>query len=418
MANDASFPTDTGTFSRRAIFTSAQTRWLSVEEVIAVLNDAKEDEYHRRQYGVPKPGGPIIERQTAPPTSPPPSGTVLLYDRVAVRNYKVDGHKWVRKRSNPTKIREDHVKLRFNGIYRISGTYVHSDEIDTLHRRVYRLLKNAEEKAAIAYGGPIKQEFVLVQYLDTEQAANIASMTAPSKRKSSRRITKNSKRFRSSRSSSSCSSSNSNISSSSSSYSGSDEEYQPTKAAAATAASPSFHKPQAHKKQRRDNNVLSKAIDKRHSWNPHLASPFLTNDFGRIRPKCTSSDGLCNDASLDDVHFDDLWDIIESDAGLGRGLETLIDPRVDKVVEQVRKQEQEKLHRSESSSPNSTCLGAVTKESPFMYANRSSNPGAYKQHEKYMESQDFRVANAPAAATSANQPWCHGTGLKLKNKNT
>ena len=108
--------------------------------------------------------------QIAPPSKPPPSGTVLLYNRFAVRNYKKDGHDWIRKRSNPAKIREDHVKLRYNGVYRVGGNYVHSDEIDTLHRRVYRLIKTAEEKAA----SDTKEEFVLVHYLDTDEAAKMS----------------------------------------------------------------------------------------------------------------------------------------------------------------------------------------------------------------------------------------------------
>jgi hypothetical protein len=391
MANDAGFPNDTGTFTRQEIFTAAQARWLTVEEIIAVLNDAKEDEWHQKQYGIPKPGGAVLERQTAPPASPPPSGTVLLYDRVAVRNYKVDGHEWVRKRSNQTKIREDHVKLRYNGIHRISGTYVHSDEIDTLHRRVYRLIKTAEEKAAIAYGGPIKQEFVLVQYLDTDQAKNIASMTAPSltAKKSARRSTKTTKRSRSSRNSSynSLSSSSSYSSSTTSSSSTSDEEYQPTKAVAAAAAASSSSmsslrneefQPQVPKRQRTDSNTYAKAIDKPFAWNPLLTSSVLTNSFGRARPKCSQDDGPRNDAALDDIHFDDLWDMIESDSGLGRGLEALIDPRVNTVVEQARKQEQE-----EQSLPKYSSLQyqvAVTNEMP--------QAATYQKQERHGRPQD------------------------------
>jgi len=145
------------------IFEAAHARWLNVDEIITVLSSAHDDLCR----GMPT-AEPILEQEVAPPSSPPTSGAVLLYDRVAVRNYKVDGHDWIRKRSNPAKIREDHVKLRYNGIHRISGTYVHSDEIDTLHRRVYRLIKTAEEKAESG-----KRELVLVHYLDTEQAARM-----------------------------------------------------------------------------------------------------------------------------------------------------------------------------------------------------------------------------------------------------
>jgi len=419
MANDADPATDTGSFTRQSIFVAAQTRWLSVEEIITVLNDAKADERHQKQYGIPKPGGAILERQTAAPSSPPTSGTVYLYDRVAVRNYKVDGHEYVRKRSNPAKIREDHVKLRYNGIHRISGTYVHSDEIDTLHRRVYRLIKTAEEKADIACEGPIKQEFVLVQYLDTEKAANIASLTAPLTKKSAtcRRSTNNSKRSRSRDGSS-----NRSISSSSSyNSSSSDEEFHPT-AAVATSASREIEECHHHsptdtsKRQRTSHHTYVKAIDNSLAWNPLLTSSVLTNDFGRIRPKCSREEsGPRNDDALDDIHFDDLWDMIESDAALGRGLEALIDPRVDKVVEQARKQEHQEQRRSSSSSSLKRHEGVhVTKKSsytskqqnerygePPMFAIANHQPSfSFDQHSNHMKQPDQQSQMPPSYATA------------------
>mmetsp|Transcript_2183 Transcript_2183/g.4905 ORF Transcript_2183/g.4905 Transcript_2183/m.4905 type:complete len:442 (+) Transcript_2183:87-1412(+) len=392
----------------QAIFEAAQTRWLSVDEIVTVLSSA----HDRLCRGMPT-AEPILEQEAAPPSSPPTSGTVLLYDRVAVRNYKVDGHEWVRKRSNPTKIREDHVKLRYDGIHRISGTYVHSDEIDTLHRRVYRLIKAAEEKTVIAYGGPIKQEFVLVQYLDTEHAANISSMTknknTKSKPRSSRRITNKSKRSRSRGCSSNRSISSSIISSSSYSSSNSDKEYHPTGAvAAAASANASFSASlgaQAHhyqsptdipKRQRTSSSTSSyhayaNAVDKSLAWNPPLTSSVLTNDFGRIFPKSSfhGESGHRNDDALDDIHFDDLWDMIESDAALSRGLEALIDPRVGKVVDQARRQEQQQQQQRRSS--NSSALHVkhqegeknVTKESSCASQQDATAPATNHKQQYY-----------------------------------
>lgn len=442
MANDAdpSIATDTGSFTRQDIFAAAQTRWLSVEEIIAVLNDAKEDEWHQHQYGISKPGGAILERQSAPPSSPPTSGTVLLYDRVAVRNYKVDGHEWVRKRSNPTKIREDHVKLRYDGIHRISGTYVHSDEIDTLHRRVYRLIKAAEEKAVIAYGGPIKQEFVLVQYLDTEHAANISSMTknknTKSKPRSSRRITNKSKRSRSRGCSRNRSISSSIISSSSYSSSNSDEEYHPTGAvAAAASANASFSASlgaQEHhyqsptdipKRQRTSSSTSShhayaNAVDKSLAWNPPLTSSVLTNDFGRIFPKSSfhGESGHRNDDALDDIHFDDLWDMIESDAALSRGLEALIDPRVGKVVDQARRQEQQQQQRRSS---NSSALKHqegekyVTKESSCASQQDATAPATNHKQQYYSYPKE-RYQHGLYAADQYQQQYHEGKAATPK----
>mmetsp|Transcript_43413 Transcript_43413/g.52641 ORF Transcript_43413/g.52641 Transcript_43413/m.52641 type:complete len:373 (-) Transcript_43413:271-1389(-) len=98
---------------------------------------------------------------------PPRSGTVLLFDRSATRNYKTDGHRWLKKR-NTMKVREDHVKLRSKGKNRVSGFYAHSEDIRTLHRRSYHLLDidtgctecppNQADKS---------MSLVLVHYLDT-----------------------------------------------------------------------------------------------------------------------------------------------------------------------------------------------------------------------------------------------------------
>ena len=66
------------------------------------------------------PSTTILSLSTSPPTSPPPSGTLLLYNRSVTRNYKDDGYKWIKKR-NSHKVREDHVKLRVSGKFRVSG---------------------------------------------------------------------------------------------------------------------------------------------------------------------------------------------------------------------------------------------------------------------------------------------------------
>lgn len=75
----------------------------------------------------------------APPPYPPPSGTLILYDRETTRHYKDDGYDWIKKR-NSQKVREDHVKLRVGGRYRVAGCYVHSSTNPNFHRRAYHLL--------------------------------------------------------------------------------------------------------------------------------------------------------------------------------------------------------------------------------------------------------------------------------------
>merc|ERR1712008_648020 len=109
-----------------------------------------------------------------PPSDPPASGTLLLFDRNI--SYKKDGHNYVKKR-NTQKVREDHVKLMVNGKRLVAGSYVHSTACDTFHRRAYRLLdpntgvtKTPVQKKSEADSdgeGNMIQSLVLLHYLDT-----------------------------------------------------------------------------------------------------------------------------------------------------------------------------------------------------------------------------------------------------------
>ncbi|XP_076087484.1 calmodulin-binding transcription activator 2-like isoform X1 [Mytilus galloprovincialis] len=72
----------------------------------------------------------------------PPSGSMILYSRKKVR-YKKDGYCW-KKRKGGKNIREDHMKLKVQGLECIYGSYVHSDILPTFHRRCYWLLQNPD----------------------------------------------------------------------------------------------------------------------------------------------------------------------------------------------------------------------------------------------------------------------------------
>ncbi len=100
----------------------------------------------------------------------------MLYDRSATRNYKSDGHDWIKKR-NSHKVREDHVKLRVGGKFRVSGCYVHSSSILSFHRRAYHLLDPDTGTALHPVGNSGNANknripsLVLVHYLDTKIAS-------------------------------------------------------------------------------------------------------------------------------------------------------------------------------------------------------------------------------------------------------
>lgn len=120
----------------------------------------------------------VLAVSTAPPTTPPPSGTLLLFNRSITRNYKDDGHEWIRKR-NSNKVREDHVKLRVGGKFRVSGCYVHSSKSMTFHRRAYHLLNPDSGTALYPVTNASKAgknntppSLILVHYLDTKIASS------------------------------------------------------------------------------------------------------------------------------------------------------------------------------------------------------------------------------------------------------
>ena len=332
----------------QAIFEAAQTRWLSVDEIVTVLSSA----HDRLCRGMPT-AEPILEQEAAPPSSPPTSGTVLLYDRVAVRNYKVDGHEWVRKRSNPTKIREDHVKLRHNGEYRVGGNYVHSDEIDTLHRRVYRLIKAAEEKADDS-----GKELVLVHYLDTDQAAKMPSRIRAIKRGkvSSKPLRRTSGRTKKRMI---CAVDNEHeqqynepmpalptIAQSTSTSSSTMNEF-PKRIRTANSYAKVLESMTPHPQQQQLTSTLKAMPIPTYIMAEHLKMPTLYRQLdwssNGFQPETQSTASTAATAvpspesptsDIDDVDFDDIFDMFSSDAGLCEGLESLIDPAFGAMKQQ------------------------------------------------------------------------------------
>lgn len=151
-----------GTFDMNILNDIAKARWLNVSELCFLL-DMKHTPL-------------LIARH--PPEVSPPSGTLILYNRSFTRNYKEDHYTWIKKR-NSTKVREDHVKLRLGGKYRVAGCYVHCVTIASMHRRAYHLLHNSEDGSGpVPPGnGMLKSptSLVLVHYLDTQVAAAFAS---------------------------------------------------------------------------------------------------------------------------------------------------------------------------------------------------------------------------------------------------
>lgn len=108
------------------VFTRSRNRWYTNEEVAAILTNFNSHP----------------EWQTNELQVKPKSGAVLLYSREKVR-YRQDGYCW-KKRKNGRTTREDHMKLKVQGIECIYGCYVHSAILPTFHRRCYWLLQNPD----------------------------------------------------------------------------------------------------------------------------------------------------------------------------------------------------------------------------------------------------------------------------------
>eukprot|EP00586_Coscinodiscus_wailesii_P013780 CAMPEP_0172496406 /NCGR_PEP_ID=MMETSP1066-20121228/86853_1 /TAXON_ID=671091 /ORGANISM="Coscinodiscus wailesii, Strain CCMP2513" /LENGTH=375 /DNA_ID=CAMNT_0013268695 /DNA_START=92 /DNA_END=1219 /DNA_ORIENTATION=+ len=157
----------------------AKVRWLKVPEIEYLLDPATSPL-------------PILAKL---PCVRPKSGTVLLFDRNVTTNYKEDGYSWIKKR-NSSKVREDHVKLRANGEFRVAGMYRHCSNPISLHRRAYHLLDPTTgatrtpimkkmKKNRDSFNANITPSLVLVHYLDTVEAAECTFVSSTRQSKGS-----------------------------------------------------------------------------------------------------------------------------------------------------------------------------------------------------------------------------------------
>jgi hypothetical protein len=84
----------------------------------------------------------------------PNNGSIFLFDRRVVKNFKKDSFMWKRRKTGGTNsVREDRMYLKVNGVDCIYGCYSHSSIMSTFHRRCYWLVD--------------KPDIVLVHYLQT-----------------------------------------------------------------------------------------------------------------------------------------------------------------------------------------------------------------------------------------------------------
>ncbi|XP_031096428.1 calmodulin-binding transcription activator 5 [Ipomoea triloba] len=122
----------------KTVMDEAKTRWLRPNEIHAILCNYKYFTVHVRPVNLPK------------------GGTVTLFDRKKLRNFRKDGHNWKKKKDGKT-VKEAHEHLKVGNEERIHVYYAHGEDNPTFVRRCYWLLDKTLE------------HIVLVHYRETQE---------------------------------------------------------------------------------------------------------------------------------------------------------------------------------------------------------------------------------------------------------
>lgn len=116
----------------------AGSRWLRPNEIHAILCNYKNFSINVKPVNLPK------------------SGTIVLFDRKMLRNFRKDGHNWKKKKDGKT-VKEAHEHLKVGDEERIHVYYAHGQDNPTFVRRCYWLLDKSLE------------HIVLVHYRETQE---------------------------------------------------------------------------------------------------------------------------------------------------------------------------------------------------------------------------------------------------------
>ncbi|KAI9084292.1 hypothetical protein K1719_033799 [Acacia pycnantha] len=120
------------------IMEEARRRWLRPNEIHAILCNYKHFTINVKPVTLPK------------------SGTIVLFDRKKLRNFRKDGHNWKKKKDGKT-VKEAHEHLKVGNEERIHVYYAHGEENSNFVRRCYWLLDKSLE------------HIVLVHYRETQE---------------------------------------------------------------------------------------------------------------------------------------------------------------------------------------------------------------------------------------------------------
>ncbi|KAG1711164.1 hypothetical protein DVH05_013880 [Phytophthora capsici] len=120
----------------------ATRRWLVKDELVFLLQ-------HYQSVDVPVAHALQLR---------PISGTLVFYNTQEVPDYKKDGWLWQKRKDKSGRVREDRAKLVINRQVIILGTYVHSAETSTFHRRIYSVRDSKENIVLVHYFDEVNKE--------------------------------------------------------------------------------------------------------------------------------------------------------------------------------------------------------------------------------------------------------------------
>ncbi|XP_039792449.1 calmodulin-binding transcription activator CBT-like [Panicum virgatum] len=134
------------------LMAEAGTRWFRPNEIYAVLANHARFKVH------------------AQPIDKPASGTVVLYDRKVVRNFRKDGHNWKKKKDGKT-VQEAHEKLKIGNEEKVHVYYARGEEDPNFFRRCYWLLdKELERIVLVHYRQTSEENAIPPSHIEAEVA--------------------------------------------------------------------------------------------------------------------------------------------------------------------------------------------------------------------------------------------------------
>ncbi|CAN6199044.1 unnamed protein product [Urochloa humidicola] len=126
------------------LMAEAGTRWFRPNEIYAVLANHSRFKVH------------------AQPIDKPASGTVVLYDRKVVRNFRKDGHNWKKKKDGKT-VQEAHEKLKIGNEEKVHVYYARGEDDPYFFRRCYWLLDKELERIVLVHYRQTSEENAIPQ---------------------------------------------------------------------------------------------------------------------------------------------------------------------------------------------------------------------------------------------------------------